>query len=85
MPMNIKKGINKKRQGKEDKRRREAKESGIILEKEVRKKKEAGKRDRGVGGPGVGRMRGGLLTLSKKDIIEIQGEKRHTVKKGKKR
>jgi uncharacterized protein DUF4602 len=85
VPMTIRKGITKKRQGKEEKRRREAKESGTILEKEVRKKKEIGKRDRGVGGPAVGRMKGGLLTLSKKDIIDIQGKKRQVVRKGKKR
>jgi hypothetical protein len=44
-----------------------------VLEREERKAKVQGKRDRGVGGPGVGKFKGGMLTLSRKDIDSIQG------------
>ncbi|KAI9049992.1 hypothetical protein LZ554_006137 [Drepanopeziza brunnea f. sp. 'monogermtubi'] len=78
MPMSHRKGIASKAAEKEAKRRHEAKENGIILEKAKMgtKKTSAGKRDRGVGAPGVGRFSGGTLTLSKKDIYEIEGPKR---------
>jgi Domain of unknown function (DUF4602) len=75
MPMNRRKGIVKKREDREEKRRKEAKEAGIVLEKEMRKKKFTGNRERAVGGPSVGKFRRGLLKLSKKDILEVQGRK----------
>jgi hypothetical protein len=74
MPMSHRRGISKKAVEREGKRRKDAKESGVILEKEKRSApKERGKRERGVGGPGVGKFKGGVLTLSKKDIEDIQG------------
>lgn len=78
MPMAERKGIHANRAAKEEKRRNEARENGVILEREVRKSSGArGKmRDRGVGGPSVGRMRGGMLTLSRRDVAEIQGPSR---------
>jgi hypothetical protein len=64
-----------KAQEREAKRRAEAKEAGIVLERETRKKKGADRgRERGVGGPSVGKFRGGMLTLSKKDVRDITGE-----------
>jgi hypothetical protein len=75
MPMSHRRGIVKKTVEREGKRRKDAKESGVILEKERRGvTKEKGKRERGVGGPGVGKFKGGVLTLSKKDIDDIQGK-----------
>ncbi|KAH6719640.1 hypothetical protein BKA61DRAFT_220261 [Leptodontidium sp. MPI-SDFR-AT-0119] len=77
MPMSHRKGITSKQSEKEAKRRSEARENGIILEKaKMVKKSSAGKRDRGIGAPGVGRFSGGTLTLSKKDIYDIEGPKR---------
>ncbi|KAF5668909.1 swr1-complex 5 [Fusarium heterosporum] len=76
MPMNMRKGIVAAADARETKRRREAKENGIILERETSKKK-AGRRDRGrdiaVDRPGVGRLRGAELRLSDKDIKGIEG------------
>ncbi|PMD24348.1 hypothetical protein NA56DRAFT_34635 [Hyaloscypha hepaticicola] len=82
MPMSHRKGIIAKQSEKEDKRRREARENGIILEKAQMKKSSEGKRDRGVGAPGVGRFSGGTLTLSKKDISEIEGPRKNFAAKG---
>jgi hypothetical protein len=87
MPMAMRKGIVAKQSEREEKRRREAKENGIILEKAT-KTKAAGKstntvkRDRGVGAPAVGRFSGGMLSLSKKDIYEIEGPKRNAAGRG---
>ncbi|KAL2074866.1 hypothetical protein VTL71DRAFT_8645 [Oculimacula yallundae] len=83
MPMSHRKGIISKASEKETKRRFEARENGIILEKaKMAKKSNAGKRDRGIGAPGVGRFSGGTLTLSKKDIHDIEGPKRTPSTKG---
>ena len=68
MPMSHRKGINAKTKMRDDKRRAEAKENGITLEKEQKARKVVGKRDRGVGAPTVGKFKGGTLTLSKKDL-----------------
>ena len=83
MPMAHRKGMITKRTEKEEKRRREARENGIILEKaKVAKKSSEPKRDRGVGGPGVGKFSGGMLKLSKKDISDIEGPKRDNFSRG---
>jgi hypothetical protein len=75
MPMNMRKGIVAAADARETKRRREAKENGVILERETSKKK--GRRDRGrdiaVDRPGVGRLRGAELRLSDNDIRGIEG------------
>ncbi|KAF2004394.1 hypothetical protein P154DRAFT_616944 [Amniculicola lignicola CBS 123094] len=63
MPMSHRKGITAKAKEREQTRRKEAKEGGIVLEKETRERKEFRGRERGVGGPGVGRMMGGTLRL----------------------
>ncbi|KAF3046191.1 hypothetical protein E8E11_007511 [Didymella keratinophila] len=75
MPMAQRKHMAEKARLTEQKRRHEAREGGIILEKEVREKSKdrERKRERGVGGPSIGRFSGGTLTLSKKDVRSITG------------
>ncbi|KAF2095247.1 hypothetical protein NA57DRAFT_79737 [Rhizodiscina lignyota] len=75
MPLAQRKGIAKKREEMEERRRREAKEMGVVLERAVGKKGSStgAKRERGVGAPGVGKFKGGTLTLSKRDVASIQG------------
>ncbi|KAK2742428.1 hypothetical protein FQN55_007866 [Onygenales sp. PD_40] len=80
MPMTHRKGIISKATKKEDTRRREARENGIILEKPTvtakdREKKQA-RRERGIGGPSVGKFAGGTLRLSKRDVAAIQGPRK---------
>ncbi|KAF2086941.1 hypothetical protein K490DRAFT_66254 [Saccharata proteae CBS 121410] len=76
MPMSHRKGIVAKASQKEDKRRREAKENGIILEALRKEHVEPKKRERGVGGPGVGRFKNGALNLSQRDVASITGGSR---------
>ncbi|KAH7170416.1 hypothetical protein EDB81DRAFT_775373 [Dactylonectria macrodidyma] len=75
MPMNIRKGIVAAAGARESKRRREAKENGVILERETGKKSKRRDRGRdfGVDRPGVGRLRGATLRLSDKDVRGIEG------------
>ena len=80
--MSHRKGIALKARVGEEKRRREAKENGIILEVAKAVKRQEGKRDRSVGGPSVGRFKGGTLTLSKNDIKDIEGPKRTSSGRG---
>lgn len=80
MPMSQRKGIAAKASGREESRRKEAKENGVILARATKGKKDIidTKRQRGIGAPSVGRFKGGMLTLSKRDVIEIQGRKKTT-------
>ena len=71
MPMNHRKGIVRKAQNREEKRRKEAVEAGIVLEKRKGAKTERKRRERLVGGPAVGKFRGGMLMLSRKDVASI--------------
>ncbi|KAI0816474.1 hypothetical protein GGR55DRAFT_627096 [Xylaria sp. FL0064] len=80
MPMAFRKGIQAAAEGRETKRRREARENGIVLERPVAsslgKKAGKGKRSsasRAIDAPAVGRMNSGMLKLSKRDIADIQG------------
>ncbi|KAE8446699.1 hypothetical protein EG329_011743 [Mollisiaceae sp. DMI_Dod_QoI] len=82
MPMSHRRGIIAKQNEKEEKRRTEARENGIILEKAKMKKRNDGKRDRGVGAPGVGKFTSGTLKLSKRDIFDIEGPKRSSSGRG---
>ena len=75
-PFNHRLGMVEKRRSKEQTRRTEAKLNGIILEKELKKDRKNGVgKDRGkvVGAASVGRMKGGTLVLSGRDVKEIQG------------
>lgn len=78
MPMSHRKGIMAKSSAREVKRRKEAKENNIILEKvKVKKRARMGKGSGGVNVsmPGVGKFSGGMLSLSNKDIMDIEGRK----------
>lgn len=84
MPMSHRKGITAKKNEHEEKRRREARENGIILEKikgNTKRQRER-KRDRGIGGPGVGKFSGGTLKLGRKDIIDIEGPRKKSLSTG---
>ncbi|WPH00894.1 Hypothetical protein R9X50_00372800 [Acrodontium crateriforme] len=87
MPLSHLRGIKAKAISRESKRRKEAAENGIILEraKGTMKGKPERKRERGVDGPGVGKFRGGTLSLSKKDVRAIEGPKKSGFGKGKRR
>ncbi|KAK4457183.1 hypothetical protein QBC42DRAFT_279670 [Cladorrhinum samala] len=77
MPMAMRKGIQSTAAAREGKRRREAKENGIILEREVRKQQPArkkGHRERPVDAPGVGRMRGSELRISAREARAISSD-----------
>ena len=77
MPLAERKGISAKKAQRDIVRRQEAKENGIILEKAVKAKRRFDtKRQRGIGAPAVGKFRGGMLKLSKKDVADIVGPKR---------
>ncbi|EMD92654.1 hypothetical protein COCC4DRAFT_190071 [Bipolaris maydis ATCC 48331] len=76
MPMAQRKHMELKARTTEAKRRAEAREAGIVLERENKasvSKKVEKKRERGVGGPSIGKFRGGTLSLSKKDVRSITG------------
>jgi hypothetical protein len=84
MPKAHRIGIQAKAAKREETRRREARENGVILEKPTFKKKSGGKRrERGVGDPAVGKFAGGTLRLSKQDVASITGPKKRS-KMGKK-
>ncbi|KAF4965415.1 hypothetical protein FZEAL_10762 [Fusarium zealandicum] len=74
MPMNMRKGIVAAAGARETKRRREAKENGVILERETGNKKKRRERggDPAVDRPGVGRLKGAELRLNDRDVKKIQ-------------
>ncbi|KAI2626644.1 hypothetical protein GGR54DRAFT_591739 [Hypoxylon sp. NC1633] len=87
MPMAHRKGIVAAADARETKRRREARENGIILERpasqgSVKGKGQVRKREKAVDAPAVGRLRNGMLKLSRKDINEIQGDDRASKGRG---
>ncbi|KAJ6781504.1 hypothetical protein PWT90_06320 [Aphanocladium album] len=78
MPMHMRKGIVAAAGAREAKRRREAKENGVILERSAaqgKKKGSRGRQERGVHGPGIGRMRGAELRISESDVRKIEGSR----------
>lgn len=82
MPLAQRKGITAKATEREELRRREAQENGIILEKVAKSKKKGDSmRQRGMGAPSVGKFQGGMLKLSKKDVAEIEGPKKNARRK----
>ncbi|EPE07350.1 hypothetical protein F503_08001 [Ophiostoma piceae UAMH 11346] len=77
MPMSMRKGIAAAAAARETKRRHEARESGIVLERpQAVVSKKAAKRQRAVDAPAVGLMRGSELKLRDKDIRAIEGPKK---------
>ena len=82
MPMSHRRGIAAKLTEKEEARRREAHENGIILEKATKAKKGSeARRQRSIGAPTVGRFQGGMLKLSKRDVADIQGPRKTAKRK----
>ncbi|EQK99764.1 hypothetical protein OCS_04524 [Ophiocordyceps sinensis CO18] len=76
MPMNMRKGIVAAATSRKDKRRREARESGVILERELGNKRRRDRaRDGDVHRPGVGRLKGAELRLSERDVKGIEGRR----------
>ncbi|KAF2866515.1 hypothetical protein BDV95DRAFT_631675 [Massariosphaeria phaeospora] len=75
MPMAQRKHMAQKTKTAEERRRTEARENGVVLEKETRAKQSgvAKRRERGVGGPAVGKFSGGMLKLSRRDVAGIIG------------
>lgn len=86
MPMAQRRHMTQKARTTEEKRRADAKEAGVILERErkVVKVDKDRKRERSVGGPSIGRFQGGTLSLSKKDVRSITGGGGGAKGKGKK-
>ncbi len=88
MPMSMRKGIVGAAATKEDRRRKEARENGIILEREVKKAKTTKKKGRGerpVDLPAVGRMRGAELRVSAREVKAIAASVRGPVGKTKRK
>lgn len=85
MPDSHRRGIKLKAAHKEEKRRREARENGIVLEKPTFKAKATStkRRDRGIGAPAVGKFAGGTLNLNKRDLTHVQGFQKKGGLKGK--
>ncbi|KAK5664219.1 hypothetical protein OQA88_435 [Cercophora sp. LCS_1] len=88
MPMSMRKGITRAAGSKEEKRRREARENGIVLEREAKKavkRKKGGERP--VDLPAVGKMRGAELRISAREIraIENEGRRRETGRRKRRR
>lgn len=79
MPMSIRKGILASNAAKETKRRREARENGVILEREgggTGKKRKSNKSNgMAVDMPGMGRFRGAELKLNDRDVKQIEGSR----------
>ncbi|TDZ29422.1 Uncharacterized protein C8035_v011226 [Colletotrichum spinosum] len=76
MPMAIRKGMNAAAAGRESKRRSQAKENGIVLEREapsLKRAKRSSRGERSVDGPSVGRMKGAQLRLTERDVRSIEG------------
>ncbi|KAK4622174.1 hypothetical protein CLAFUW4_06530 [Fulvia fulva] len=72
MPLSHRKGIAAKSSAREASRRKEAAENGVILERVKFKASGEKRRERSVGGPGIGKFRGGTLKLSSRDVSSIQ-------------
>jgi hypothetical protein len=85
MPLCHRKGIAAKANDRESRRRQEAQENGVVLERAVRVRKSTDfkRKDPGIGAPVVGKFRGGTLKLSRKDLHEIQGPSTQRARHGK--
>ncbi|RPB02842.1 hypothetical protein L873DRAFT_1672144 [Choiromyces venosus 120613-1] len=73
VPMAVRKGIAAAREERELKRRKNAKEAGIVLERDTTKKISKKWQDRGGFGPSIGKFKGGALMLSTRDVMDIEG------------
>ena len=84
MPLSHRKGISAKATSREGRRRKEASENGVVLEKARSAIKSAKRRERSVGGPTVGNFKGGTLKLSSRDVRSIEGPKQRGSSGGRK-
>lgn len=74
MPLSHRRGIIARASQREAFRRKEAKENGVILEKEGKEKGARPlRRERAVGEPTIGKFKDGTLKLSRRDISDIKG------------
>lgn len=74
MPLSHRRGITTKATDREQRRRQDALENGVILEKAKHAAKgNQTRRVRSVGGPTIGRFRGGTLRLGARDLRSVQG------------
>jgi len=85
MPRSHRVGITKRADERETRRRKEAKENGVILERVSTKTTKNVRRQRGVDVPGVGKFSGGTLKLSRRDVASIQGPSASASRRGKRR
>ena len=87
MPMLHRRGIEQKKKEKEADRRKEAREAGVILEKEKKVVRTSRGRSRGkdIGAPGIGKMKSATLRISKRDVAEIERGGAQSRRSGKKR
>lgn len=78
MPLAHRRGINAKATDREERRRQDALENGVVLEREKRKSnsKQAKFREKGIGGPAIGRFKGGTLKIRQRDVRSLQDEQR---------
>lgn len=76
MPLSHRKGIVAKATDREERRRKNALENGIVLEKAKSTSKTKKFREKGVGGSTIGKFRGGTLKLSSRDLQSVQDDKR---------
>lgn len=75
MPLSHRRGIVSKAADREERRRKDAAENGVVLEKIKKTSRVPRFREKGVGGPAVGRFKGGTLKLNSRDLRSIQGPK----------
>lgn len=74
MPLAHRRGIVEKGEAREGKRRRDARENGVVLERKGgRERGRKWRREVEVDGPGVGKWTGGMLRLSGRDVRDIEG------------
>lgn len=101
MPLAMRRGITQHRADREARRRREARECGVVLEAPAPSSSSSSSRRRATGGggggarrgaggpkvgmPGVGRLRGAELRISARDVRDIEGRKAGPEKRRKKR
>ncbi|MCJ1435098.1 Methyl-CpG-binding domain protein 2 [Xylographa pallens] len=83
VPLGVRRGVEAKKVEREERRRREAREGGVVLERKGggggerrggREERRGGGRE--VGGPAVGRWKGGMLVLGRGDVEAIEGRGR---------
>ena len=77
MPLSHRRGISAKVASRQDKRRQDAAENGVVLEKAKLESKSIKRREGAIGTPRVGKFKGGTLRLSSRDVRSIEGPKQN--------